>query len=98
MNERYAPRPQPHRPASNGASKAPREKMKLTPPRPKRWSHQDDLESLKGKMVCLDLVSGGKITGRLIEADQFALKVTISGHLAQTFFKHNISHYSETVE
>jgi sRNA-binding regulator protein Hfq len=96
MNERYAPRPAPHRPASNGASKAPREKIRL--PRPKRWSHQDELDALKGKAIRIVYTNGDETKAVLIEADQFALKVQIEGEKPSVVFKHSIAEFGEAFD
>lgn len=69
---------------------------------PKRWSHQIDLRSLRGKPISVSLVSGGLVHGRLIEADQFTIKVALNevadGKRETTYFKHAIVGYHPVSE
>lgn len=49
-------------------------KKTLSMPKPKRWSHQDELTAAVGKKV--RLVSNNMVeTGELVAADQFTIKV-----------------------
>lgn len=60
------------------------------PPKPKGWSHQQDLEALKGQMVILGDREGNLSDPvLLVEADQFALKVQEAGKV-HVIFKHCI--------
>lgn len=48
------------------------------PFKPKPWSHQRELEALRGKTVEMKVVDfQGFMTGTLLEADQFALKLRL---------------------
>jgi hypothetical protein len=65
--------------------------------KPIRWSHQNELDTLRGRNVVLS-VAGGSVTGMLVEADQFAIK--ISGEFlhtgkqsTMTYFKHSIESF-----
>lgn len=63
---------------------------RLTPPKPKAWSHQDDLKDAVGKTVALLFSDGTVKAGPLVAADQFTLKVRIvvtDGQSVMTFFK-----------
>jgi hypothetical protein len=64
--------------------------------KPKRWSHQDELNTLKGRKLSLKVF--GKWTKvTLIEADQFSVKVqNIDDHQQSsvTYFKHAIDAYA----
>lgn len=54
-------------------------RQKLGMPKPKRWSHQHDLDASLGKRITL-LVQGGRpIEGTLIAADQYTLKIESNG-------------------
>jgi hypothetical protein len=67
------------------------------PFKPKRWSHQQDLEKLKGKKVDLVYPNGEWVRGVLLEADQFTLRVDIGSENHQsvlTVFKHSLRSYS----
>ena len=63
----------------------------LTARRPiksKRWSHQDELDALKGKVVLVYPLDGGTYEGTLVEADQFAIKVLTPNHGVGIVWKH----------
>lgn len=71
-------------------------RKKVSMPKPKRWSHQDDLAELKGKRLVLCLLDVGTIQGTLIDADQFTLKMQGEGSLKTvTYFKSALTYYSE---
>lgn len=53
-------------------------KMKGFDPRrqkPKPWSHQQELADLVGKQIVVTRTDGQVITGKLLAADQFSLKI-----------------------
>ncbi len=64
-------------------------------PKVKRWSHQDELDALKGRMVALLFEDEGEAEVTLIEADQFAIKVSAIDDDGQQstliYFKHTIA-------
>jgi phage terminase large subunit len=66
--------------------------------KPKRWSHQNDLDALKGQNITVTLHTGHKLVVRLLDSDQFTLKVQdlSAGQHEQsvlTYFKHAIAAY-----
>lgn len=67
------------------------------PFKPKPWSHQSDLSALKGKLVHCDLTNCENITGALIEADNFTLKIRdeIDSEKIYVIFKSSIIMFSE---
>lgn len=75
-------------------------RTKIAPPgwnrknKAKRWSHQDELNTLKGRNVQI-LAFGTWNEGLLVEADQFALKIQLTGRQSTvTYFKHAIDAYA----
>lgn len=60
---------------------------KRRPYKPRPWSHQDDLIDMIGKTVTLLVVERGWISGKLIAADQFTLKIDAGEKSAVTYFK-----------
>ncbi len=59
----------------------------------KKWSHQDELATLRGRQVQIE-VRGDTLVGELVEADQFALKFRANGQQSTvTYFKHAIDNY-----
>lgn len=78
-----------------------REKQKMSdfrprnkPAKPKRWSHQDDLEGLRGQRIEINLNDGTSYNGTLLEADQFTLKIQADNVLsAVTVFKSVMTDY-----
>ena len=74
----------------------------LRAPKPKRWSHQDDLDALVGKRIGIITTGEGHEIGRLVAADQFALKLAIEGQSSLTsptiVFKHAIRCFAELPE
>lgn len=78
------------------------------PPREKRWNHQDELRDLIGKKIVV-FGENGPDMGRLVEADQFTIKMAYEGPQAEalnalgssstiTYFKHTIRGYALAVE
>ena len=64
--------------------------------KPKAWSHQDELKAGRGKKITLTHVSGETVVGKLLEADQFTIKVLHvvgNGQSALTYFKHDLCGY-----
>jgi hypothetical protein len=61
------------------AKKRENEKAKFADrkPKPKRWSHQSDLDALIGKTIYIRFIDGEAYTGKLLGADQFTLKMRI---------------------
>lgn len=61
------------------------------PAAPKPWSHQGDLAALKGKKItlCFDAERTllGSVTGKLIDADQFTVKLDIGASTPVVYFK-----------
>jgi sRNA-binding regulator protein Hfq len=60
--------------------------------KPVKWSHQNELDSLKGREIKLFVVGetpGNFTKGTLIEADQFSIKVKAQ-QSTMTIFKHQI--------
>jgi len=71
-----------------------RDRLKIKPPKPKSWSHDDDLAEAKGKSVSLFLLNREEpINGVLLEADKFALKLVSDNQSILTFYKHAIESY-----
>jgi small nuclear ribonucleoprotein (snRNP)-like protein len=87
------------RPRTFDLTRRDREKQKMgglrpRKPKEKRWSHQDDLEALKGKGIILNLNDGSSYTGILIDADQFTLKIQVENvSSAITVFKSVMTDY-----
>lgn len=50
----------------------PRKKLTV---KPKRWSHQDELSALIGKEVDIIALDGKHLSARILQADQFTLKI-----------------------
>lgn len=64
------------------------------PAKPKAWTHQDDLKSLKGKEVALFILGCPEITGLLLEADQFTIKILeTNSKSVVTYFKHTLTSF-----
>lgn len=71
-------------------------KRPARPPKPKGWSHQEDLQAKIGSQITVDFHDGGNHSGRLLATDQFTLKVetTVSGKTYTiTVFKNYIASY-----
>jgi hypothetical protein len=73
---------------------------KLSMPKPKRWSHQSELDLNIGKEITLSFINrDGDITGVLIAADQFTIKIqqkyNVDKNSTQTtvFFKQAIENF-----
>jgi len=45
------------------------------PKKPAAWNHQQDLTAGIGKTVAVSILDVGPVTGRLVAADQFTLKI-----------------------
>ena len=72
-------RPQPRRPMLS---------------KPKIWNHQDDLKALTGKPVPVFILNCPEVTGVLLEADQFTLKILESNSQSVvTYFKHSLTSF-----
>jgi hypothetical protein len=70
------------------------------PYRPKPWSHQNELKSLIGETIVVMYPDGTRLTGDLLNADQFTLQVRVRSEegcvIAEcTFFKHAIVGYGK---
>jgi hypothetical protein len=62
--------------------------------KPKRWSHQDELANAKDKRIVIyNTIDHGYDEYKLIDADQFTLKVLLSDKSILTVFKHAITGY-----
>jgi len=62
----------------------------LKPPKPRAWSHQDDLKAWKGERVSLHFAdSRPGVVGKLVEADQFTIKIVSEtlGAREEVYFK-----------
>lgn len=60
--------------------------------KPKKWSHQDDLEAAIGKRVRVGSGAGNLAEATLLAADAFTLKLQFEDGLL-TVFKHSITAY-----
>jgi hypothetical protein len=79
-------------------SKPFQKRQKISMPKQKRWSHQDDLEGLVGKNITVSILDIGHVNGTLMAADQFTLKLKIQNAdkvLFRTFFKSALTYYNE---
>lgn len=65
--------------------------------KPPRWSHQRELEALRGRQVVLVGPDRNCYVGTLVAADQFTIKVR-RGDETMTWFKHSILGYYESAE
>lgn len=64
--------------------------------RQKRWSHQDELEALKGKRLRITTADGHFFFGTLVEADQFTIKVDRTDGLKPVVvFKSGLTSFQE---
>lgn len=54
-------------------------KGKGKPPKPKAWSHDDELQAHKGKMISILRDNTSMVPYLLIDSDRFTLKVQIDG-------------------
>lgn len=76
--------------------RAPGARNKLTAPKIKGWSHQDELREKRGLPVTLVFTDGFFIEGILADADQFTIKLRLhdpNGQSSLTYFKHDIRSY-----
>jgi hypothetical protein len=66
--------------------------------KPKRWSHQDELDAMIGKEVCVTFLHGDPgvswIKGMLVAADAFTLQLAVGNKSVMTYFKHGILYYN----
>lgn len=62
------------------------------PKKPKKWSHQDELEANIGKEFKFANKEGGLMKGKLIAADAFTLKIQFDDETL-IVFKHAIGAY-----
>ncbi|RWI35444.1 hypothetical protein [Mesorhizobium sp.] len=74
-----------------------RQKLGMPPKKPAAWSHQKDLDSLKGKKVKFGLLDSEPVTAVLIEADQYTVKIAGSDPSAKpvTMFKSALTYFFE---
>jgi len=65
------------------------------PKGPPRWSHQRELEALKGQQIEIAMLGGDDddMEVTLLEADQFTLKVRDDEGTVAVFFKHALVGY-----
>lgn len=63
------------------------------PHKSRPWSHQDELKGLIGKQIRMISNNGGTLTGTLLAADAFTIKIGIDDKSAFTYFKHTIAGY-----
>lgn len=82
-----------------GANRAnEKRKMLSAAPKPKRWSHQDDLDALKGKKLIIGVLDEGPKEGVLLEADQFTLKLKAVGAVsAVVYYKSALTYFYEAI-
>lgn len=72
----------------------PRQKVSM-PKKPKRWSHQDDLDALKGQKLRVEFANGGSFEGKLLDADQFTLKMNVSSQAGVVvIFKSTLTYFA----
>jgi len=70
------------------------------PPKPKAWSHDDELKAHKGRLITLFFFAGELefVTGVLVDSDRFSVKLAVHlGDATQSvltvFYKHVITSY-----
>ena len=81
-----------HGTGGHGASRKPfvvenKGNRKPYKPKPKSWSHQDDLKALVGEQVNVLFLSGKVINAKLVAADNFTFKLQFD-QSEFTYFKH----------
>ena len=75
-------------------TKRPERPILSKPHKPKAWNHQDDLKSLKGKSVGIEMQNASEVFGVLLEADQFTLKILETNtQSVVTYFKHSLTSF-----
>jgi hypothetical protein len=75
------------------ARRLPAFKPKLKPKGPPRWSHQRELDGLRGQKVSIFLLSGDVFRNvTVLEADQFTIKIE-----GNVIFKHAIALFQRAV-
>jgi hypothetical protein len=70
--------------------------------KPAKWSHQAELDSLRGKQIKFQLVHMDDYdfrTATLLEADQFSIKISVDWLIrgqqsTMTYFKHQIAAFA----
>ncbi|RWB95515.1 hypothetical protein [Mesorhizobium sp.] len=74
-----------------------RQKLGMPPKKPAAWSHQKDLDSLKGKKVKFGLLDSSPVTAVLIEADQYTVKIAGDEQSSKpvTIFKSALTYFAE---
>jgi hypothetical protein len=69
------------------------------PKKAKRWSHQDELEALKGQEVSLFFAHRvddmDYVTGMLVNADQYTIQLALGSQSLVTYFKSDLRSYSK---
>lgn len=60
-----------------------------------KWSHQQELDALKGKHIGLLFTDDERTNGKLLEADAFSLKLEHPEQTTVIFFKHVIAGFWE---
>lgn len=75
----------------------PERRAPIVQKKPKPWSHQRELEALKGKNIMVVLRSGETLTGKLLEADQFTVKIDqgVGGVFPAVVFKSSVTFFRE---
>jgi hypothetical protein len=73
---------------------ADRLRRKASMPKPKSWSHDDELASMRGKMITVAGNDGGMITALLLEADKYALKLVFEDQSTLIVFKHTLESFT----
>lgn len=64
--------------------------------KPRAWSHQDELQALRGKTIIYCVLDEGIQSGTLLEADQFTIKVKKQGFKSSiVVFKSSLTYFSE---
>jgi hypothetical protein len=79
----------------------PHDRRPFRAPKPKRWSHQDELDGHKGKLITLVLGHDDVVHGMLVNTDAFTIQLAVVKDLDKsdqlgrvlTFFKHSIDAY-----
>lgn len=70
----------------------PRRKKEIAFKKPRRWSHQDDLDAAVGKVVAVESTYGATaVAGLLLASDQFTLKIQVKDKSPLVIFKHAIA-------
>ena len=75
--------------AKEAARMAPSAKLS----KPRRWSHQSELNNLIGKRIYICFDTESHVRGTLVNADQFTLCIANDDKYSTTYFKHAIRGY-----